>query len=292
MKTIRLFALLFILAIPTQAKKASAIWYFLAQTSTSVHEDENIHIQYGIYTKYAQEEYALGPYPTMRIKATNKTDQIIYIDLGTSYLKKNDFAQAIYSPTIISTSIGKSVGVGINAGTVARSIGIGGMVGDALGGLNIGGASSSSSTTTTYAQRIVSIPPKSSIMLEDIAIFIPGNERFFGNLFYFKEVGHPKRLWCISPKFDDVKSGEMREFTEESSLFDIGCYLSYAFSENMTDCKGIETKYYVKKLVGSSFSTFPLTANREFNIVDKVFPEWRSEVESGRLEAIRLWAHD
>lgn len=69
------------------AKKANSVWYFLAKTTSSVSEDDNINVQYGIYTKCANENYGLGPYPTMRIKVTNKTNKIIFVDLGTSYLK-------------------------------------------------------------------------------------------------------------------------------------------------------------------------------------------------------------
>ena len=71
------------------AKKANAIWYFLAKTEASVCENEHLSVQYGIYTKCAVPEYNLGPYPTMRIKVTNKSEKILYVDLGTSYIKKN-----------------------------------------------------------------------------------------------------------------------------------------------------------------------------------------------------------
>ena len=238
-----------------QAKKANAIWYFLEKKSASITEDENIFVQYGIYTKYANESYGQAPYPTMRIKATNKSDKIIYIDLGTSYLKKNDVAFVIYNPTITTRMTGQSVGVGVNVGTIASAVGIGGMVGTALGGVNVGGSKSSSVTTTTYAQRLVSIPPKSSVLLEDVPIFTPGSEKALGDLFYYKEVGMGKMKWtaCLSYKFNDVESGGVNDYSEDNTLFTIGCYLNYSFSENFTSSKGIETTYYVKKVVGSSW---------------------------------------
>lgn len=293
MKKSIILALLAIVSIQiVNAKKANAIWYFLSKTSSSISQDENISVQYGIYTKYANENYNLGPYPTMRVKVTNKTEQIIFIDLGTSYLKKNDIATVIYTPTITSTMTGQSIGAGVNMGAVADAVGIGGMVGTALGGVNIGGTKGSSVTTTTYAQRFVSVPPKSSILLEDIPILTPGSEKALGNLFYFKEMGKgkQKRLWCLSNKFNDVESGKTTEYDEENTLFTIGCYLNYSFSEDFRESNGIETVYYVKKLVGSSMSTFPPGNDKEFNIMDKIFPQWRNEVEEGNLEIIRLWA--
>lgn len=290
----RILFLVFVLVMTNaiQAKKANAVWYFLAKTSSSVTQDDNLSVQYGIYTKYSNTDYDLGPYPTMRIKVTNKSDKIIFIDLGTSFLKKNDVASVIYTPTITSTMTGQSVGVGVNAGSIASAVGIGGMVGTALGGVNVGGSKGSSVTTTNYAQRFVAIPPKSAVLLEDVPILTPGSEKALGSLFYFEEIGKgkQKRLWCLSNKFEDVESGKINEYTEENTLFNIGCYLNYSFTEDFKTSKGIETTYYVKLLVGSSMTTFPPGNNKEFNVMDKTFPQWRDEVGRGNLELIRLWA--
>lgn len=274
------------------AKKANSVWYFLAKTVESVTEDDNLSVQYGIYTKFANTEYNLGPYPTMRIKVVNKSDKILFVDLGTSFIKKNDVASVIYTPTITSTMVGQSVGIGVNAGSIANAVGIGGMVGTALNGINVGGSKGSSVTTTTYAQRFVSVPPKSAVLLEDIPILTPGSEKALGNLFYFKEMGMGKQkcLWCLSNKFSDVESGKINEYTEDNTLFTIGCYLNYSFSEDFKKTNGIETTYYVKKLIGSSMTTFPPGNSKEFNIMDKTFPQWRDEIGKGNLELIRLWA--
>lgn len=125
MKKSIILALLVIASVQiVNAKKANAVWYFLAKTDSSISQDENISVQYGIYTKFANENYNLGPYPTMRIKVINKTDSIIYVDLGTSYIKKNDIATVIFTPTITSTMTGQSMSVGVNMGAVADAVGI------------------------------------------------------------------------------------------------------------------------------------------------------------------------
>lgn len=294
MKRILIF---FILALAVgdaaHGKKANSVWYFLAKTAASVNEDENISVQYGIYTKYANEDYGQAPYPTMRIKITNKSDKIIFIDLGTSYLKKNEVAFVIYTPAITSRMTGQSVGVGVNLGSIADAVGIGGMVGTALNGVNVSGSKGSSVTTTTYAQRFVSVPPKSAVLLEDVPIFTSGSEKALGNIFYYKEVGIGKQRWtaCLSYKFNDVESGKIKEYTEDNTPFTIGCFLNYSFSEKFDTSKGLETTYYVKKLIGSSWSySFGTVSNKEFNIMDKTFPQWREEISKGSLELIRLWA--
>ena len=275
-KLLSILFLAFITVNAINAKKANAV----------------LNVQYGIYTKFANTDYNLGPYPTMRIKVTNKTDKIIFIDLGTSYLKKNDIASVIYTPTITTTMTGQSIGAGVNLGNIADAVGIGGMVGTALGGVTIGGNKGSSASTTTYAQRFLSVPPKSAILLEDIPILTPGSEKALGDLFYFKEMGMGKQkcIWCLSHKFSDVESGKIKEYTEDNTLFTIGCYLNYSFSEDFKSSNGIETTYYVKKLIGSSMTTFPPGNSKEFKIMDKTFPQWRDEIGKGNLELIRLWA--
>lgn len=291
-KLLSILFLAFITVNAINAKKANAVWYFLAKKQNTVSQDSNVNVQYGIYTKFANTDYNLGPYPTMRIKVTNKTDKIIFIDLGTSYLKKNDIASVIYTPTITTTMTGQSIGAGVNLGNIADAVGIGGMVGTALGGVTIGWNKGSSASTTTYAQRFLSVPPKSAILLEDIPILTPGSEKALGDLFYFKEMGMGKQkcIWCLSHKFSDVESGKIKEYTEDNTLFTIGCYLNYSFSEDFKSSNGIETTYYVKKLIGSSMTTFPPGNSKEFKIMDKTFPQWRDEIGKGNLELIRLWA--
>lgn len=301
MKTKIFFLIVFFLSINNAyAKKANAIWYFLARTSTSITENEDISVVYGIYTKYANlgigDKTGVGgeaPFPTMRIMVTNKSNKIIYIDLGTSFIKKNNVASVIYTPTVTSTMIGQSFGTSINMGAVAKSIGIGGFVGTAMGGINIGSGVSSSTTTSTYAQRFISIPPNSAVFLEDIPILTPGSEKALGDIFYYREVGMGKYKWtaCLSPKFSDVESGKIIDFSEDNTMFTIGGFLNYSFTEDFKEAKSIETTYYVKKIVGSSWGyKFGTVSDKEFSIMDKTFPQWREEVKSGNLEIIRLWA--
>ena len=130
--------------------------------------------------------------------------------------------------------------------------------------------------------------------MEDIPILTPGSEKALGDLFYYKEAGMGKLKWtaCLSYKFNDVESGSIKDYSEDNTLFTIGCYLNYSFSRNFTTSQGMETTYYVKKLIGSSWSySFGTVSDKEFNIMDKIFPQWRSEINRGNLELIRLWAY-
>ena len=177
-KILFLYIILLFSINSVQAKPANAIWYFLAKTSTSITENQDISVLYGIYSKYANEgigeQTGVGgeaPFPTLRVMITNKSNEIIYVDLGTSFIKKNNIASVIYTPSITSTMVGQSFGT---------SIGLGGIVGAAIGGMTM-----SASSTSTYAQRFISIPPQGAIFLEDIPILTPGSEKALGNIFYY-----------------------------------------------------------------------------------------------------------
>ena len=221
----------------------------------------------------------------MRIKITNKSDKVIFVDLGTSHIKKNEIASAIYSPTITTTMIGQTVGLGVNVG----AIGIGGMV-----GTTIGSSFTSAMATSTYAQRHISIPPKSSVYLEDIPILTPGSEKALGDIFYYDNVGKGPYKWtgCFSPRYTDVKAGDVFEFSEENTKFTIGCILNYSFNDDFKETNSIETTYYVKKVIHSSwgYGLIKMISDKEYNILDKAFPQWENEINSGNLELIRLWA--
>ena len=131
----KILLLITILAISISgayAKPANAIWYFLAKTRASMVENEDISVVYGIYSKYANEgigdKVGVGgeaPFPTLRIMLTNKTNKLIYIDLGTSFIKKNNIASVVYTPSVVSTMIGQSSGIGANLGSIAQAVGIG-----------------------------------------------------------------------------------------------------------------------------------------------------------------------
>lgn len=290
MKKTILFLLMCGLSMTVSAKTANAVWYFLTQTSSSINEDENVQVKYGIYTKYAVEESSLAPYPVLRAKISNKTNKIVFVDLGTSYLKRNGIASPIYIPQSTSTIFGQNIGVSVNVGMIADAVGIGGMAGTLLGGVNVGGGKGSSTTTTTYAQRYVSIPPQSSILLDDIQILSPGTENIFGNFFFFKTVGVPKRVWCLAKKSKMIQTEQLVTYSENYSPFTIGVYLNYSLSEDFSNSTGMDTTYRVIKRIGSHFSTF-VVGDKEFDIIDKKYPEWRSDVSNGTVEVIRLWAH-
>ncbi len=93
----------------------------------------------------------------------NKTNQTLYIDLGNTFRIHNDGTfDEFYDNSQKTYTSGGSTGGGIALGSVANVIGIGGVAGKLLGGVTVGGSSSSGVSTTYTQERILRIPPKST----------------------------------------------------------------------------------------------------------------------------------
>lgn len=103
MRQILFVITLFAVSYPINAlaKPASAIWYLLSEASHSIHEDDNLSIEYEFYSKYyAEPELGSVPIPTINIKITNKSGYNIFIDLQDSYIIRSNNGTSIYSSII------------------------------------------------------------------------------------------------------------------------------------------------------------------------------------------------
>ena len=93
----------------------------------------------------------------------NLTNKTMSIDRTQSFFIYPYSQKPYYDPSITThtSTIGSSSGVGVNLGAVAGALGVGGAVGRALNGVNVGESKSQSSATTTYDidQSIIHIPP-------------------------------------------------------------------------------------------------------------------------------------
>lgn len=115
--------------------------------------------------------------PAIKVRIQNKSDHIIFVDLGSSFFMRDGEALPYYIPTATSTSHGSSSGVGINLGGVASALGIGGAAGKIASGTSVGGSHENSSSTVVYSQRVISIPPHSTKELDPQALTPPTDKQ-------------------------------------------------------------------------------------------------------------------
>ncbi len=182
----------------------------------------------------------------------NKTDKTIYIDLGNTFFMRGSESSPYYIPSATSSTSGKEGSVGLNVGSVAQALSIGGPVGTIANGVNVGGGVSSSTTTTTYAQRVVAIPPMSTKELEPQLIFPIGCEHVYNN--WIQAIKWDKNTVSARFKFenknDKLKAGETRLFDENNSPINFGSYITYSFDENCTITNHLNAGFYVHEAIG------------------------------------------
>ena len=100
---------------------------------------------------------------TIEVVVYNLTDKTMSIDRTQSFFMTPNYQIAYYDPQVTTHTITNSTGRGanVNLGAVAGTLGVGGVAGAVLSGVNVGRTSSNSDATTTYDidQPVVHIPP-------------------------------------------------------------------------------------------------------------------------------------
>lgn len=104
----------------------------------------------------------------LTVLVQNNSDQVMTIDRTKTFFRnQSGNSTPYYDPTVRtstqSTTTGKETGGSVNLGAIAGAVGIGGMLGTALNGVNVGGSNSNAvtnSNTTYYIdQPTLSIAP-------------------------------------------------------------------------------------------------------------------------------------
>lgn len=191
--------------------------------------------------------------PAIKISIRNKSDKILFIDLGTTYIGSMGNVTCYYVPSTTSSSHGTSGGASINLGSVAGAIGIGGAISTLANGINVGGGSSNSTVSTTYSQRIISIPPKSTIDLAPQYLF--GNEikkicegaylELFSNMSY---IFIPKLYF--NKKAGRMLVGDHYKYTEDNSPIQFNFIMSYSYDDSCASTKTLSAYFYMRDLMG------------------------------------------
>ena len=186
---------------------------------------------------------------TLVVTVRNKTNKVIYLDLGNSFIIRGSESAPYYVPTSSSQTHGSEGGVGVNVGSVTGALGIGGIVGQIAQGVNVGGGSSKSSTTVTYSQRIVSVPPMSSKILDGQHIFLPGLEQVYGKI---KVVSFKiSKNWGVCPYLKSIglKRGDVVEWTEVDSPMKLSTFVSYSLDDSMERQHSLQASRYLRKAI-------------------------------------------
>lgn len=155
----------------------------------------------------------------------NNSDKIMTIDRTKSFFR-NQSGNSIpyYDPTVKvqsqSTMVGGETGASVNLGSIASAAGIGGILGTALGGVNVGG-SKSKATTNTNTTYIVDQPQIS---------IAPHGQASMGRTFMIEGVGLSFLNQAISSTSTDV----CNEFTPVQTYAACNLCISYSVDDGKT----------------------------------------------------------
>jgi len=190
---------------------------------------------------------------TMRIALKNKTTKTLYVDLGNTFFGRGDEASALYVPTSTTNSTTGTTGGSMNLGAVAGGLGVGGSTQQILNGVNIGGAKSNMQQTTVYSQRVVAIPPMSTLSLSLQDLF-PGKwpdgvQRISG----IRHSPYVKTSDIIEVWFGEegrLSNGKTLTYTEESSPMRFSTMATYADNEACENAKSLNATFFLREMLG------------------------------------------
>lgn len=171
----------------------------------------------------------------------NNTDEIMIIDRTKSFFcDHNGNSTPYYDPTVNvlaeSNTSGHTTGASVNLGTVARAVGVGGVAGALLSGVNVGGANQNASTTTNTTYFVDQ--PTASIA--------PHGKASMGGAFKEESFG-------MDMLYDLAQNGNTalnKTYTANDSFSSCNIVISYSVDEGKS-YKKIETKLYGNSIIVS-----------------------------------------
>jgi hypothetical protein len=272
-----LLCFLGIMPVAANAKQTNLFYLEVAEGSGSKTDDGNVSITVSLDEIYIALGYDKSC-PIVNVKIRNKSANTIYVDLGNTFIIRNEEGTAYYVPSASTTTTGKSGGGSVNLGSVAGALGVGGGIGQALGGMSVGGSSSSATSQVTYSQRIIAVPPMSSKSLEGQMLFSLHSDQFFNNLVITAQVkeGVAVEINERSPFISGMQPGDKKEFFDTNSPIRFSVFVSYSTSENCEKLNNLNQSIFVNRIVaakgGSLLGSSAARIKKSF--MDEVYPGW------------------
>ena len=167
---------------------------------------------------------------SFKIMLHNKSNHIIYVDLGNSFkIKRNGKFSMYYdnSQTTVTEGIGSSVG--LQVGSVASVLGIGGVLGTIASGLSLGSGNSTTTSTTYTHQRIIAIPPGGIHELETV---------------YYEDI----MKWAYNK--GEILKGVKNTYNANNSRVTAQIIVSYSDYETFDKISMLNAKLYVREIIG------------------------------------------
>lgn len=221
------------------------------------------------------------------VQVCNKTDQVIYLDLGRTFrVMKDGLSKVYYDNSQTTINKGNASGGSVNLGAIAGAAGIGGALGTLAGGVNVGGANSSTVSKVYAKQQIVAIPPHGKVPLEKF-------QREWINKFRDKSevVSEGEILHYDYEKgcLPYMNRGEKYIYTESESPYHADYTITYSKDSDFKTSYTVRTSAYIRELIGCYWEEFPSfgTTRREVILkrINKWIPDYNDYTIVGRCSS-------
>ena len=239
-----------------QAKEGICI---LGVGENSVLSTEDVEIQ------FRQEPYeygltTMGGKPCYNIlwrffvQVHNKTNNIIYVDLGNTFrVMKNGESKSYYDTSEITINKGTGSGASVNLGAIAGASGIGGAVDTLANGMNVGSGKMSSTSKTYAKQRILAIPPKGSMPIEKYRRVMVKNGGALGSdKFTLVSEGEELIYGFADQEMPKIMQGEKYIYKEEESPYHAIYTITYSKYSDFKNACILKASVYMRELIGAS----------------------------------------
>ena len=190
------------------------------------------------------------------VQLYNKTDHIVYVDLGATFRVMGDGTSYTYydnSRTTINKGTGS--GVGVNLGAVAGAAGIGGALGTLANGVSIGGGNSTTVSKVYEKQQVVAIPPRGRYAIEKYKIV---NLR--GSKSEIISEGENLILRFTKANVPVISSGGILLYEENLCPYRADYTITYSNTSNFETAYIVKASVYIRELIGYN----------DFYVIDQV----------------------
>ncbi len=219
------------------------------------------------------------------VQLYNKTDHIVYVDLGATFRVMADGTSYTYfdnSRTTISNGTGS--GAGVNLGAVAGAVGIGGALGTLANGVSVGSGSSTTVSKVYEKQRIVAIPPHGRYPIEKYEkVFIKSDK---------SEIISEGELlgWDFSKEHAPaISHGGILVYDEDQSPYRADYTITYSKTPNFETAYIVKSSVYMRELIGGVRENFFSQKKPEklYEIIKERIPGYNSYSIVGSFEVIK-----
>ena len=236
----RIYILLFLLMLTVcissaKSNKAKFAYVFFESENEWTFNNDTISVNVSIEQPYCihvrELVHCLYNEPYYKVKLENLTEDIIYIDLGASFLLRGKKAQMLWD---------NRQTINTNSSTYGGST----SVGNLAFGLILGGSRTSSSTTIQQSERILRMPPYSE---EEFTIPVYNSEMEW----IFEKKANSSWYGHTLAIYTPLETGEEIIFNKSSSRLNGKFFFKYGVEENSANSNKAQVSFFVNKIVGT-----------------------------------------